>query len=363
MNKKFLTLAVSAALVGSGAALADVTVYGKIRMSLDYTDSNTDPADPATERKGNLSVANNSSYIGFKGSEDLGGGLKGIWQIESNANIDEKKGDGVATRDSYLGLNGGFGTVLMGKHDTPFKLLGGSLDPFRDTIADTRQLLGDDDGRGIDFDIRAPNVVAYITPNFNGFSAILAYVTGAKNDDKDRDNNKLDAFSLNATYRNGPVYVGAAYETHSKEIAGAPKPGSNSPSAWRVGGSVELGAAKIGAMYEQLNDADSIDAQRSGGTLFGTYTFGAETIKLAYTMAGKWEVGGTEIDESGASLFAIGLDHAFSKRTKGYVQYVSLTNEDASGYTLGGIGTTSDPVTPGPGKDPSAFSVGLIHSF
>lgn len=375
MNKKFLTIAVSAALIGPATVLADVTVYGQLHMSLDYTDTNTDlaTANAPTERKSNLSVSNNSSRIGFKGDENLGGGLKGIWQIESSIGMDEGQGSnfdntnavtgdpkssGIGSRNTFLGVAGNFGTFLVGKHDTPLKMLGRSLDPFVDTIADTRQLLA--------ADYRPSNVIAYITPDFNGFNAVVAYVAGLSPNSAGADNNKMDAFSLNATYKNGPIYAGAAYETYSKEFAaglGNPTTGLSSAAVWRVGGSYAFGPVTVGGMFEQLKDYDFVDLKQSNGTLFGTYTFGAETIKLAYTMAGKPEIGGTEVPDSSASLLAIGLDHNFSKRTKAYVQYTGLTNEDNATYNLGAGGGYGDTITSATGKDPSAFSVGLIHKF
>jgi predicted porin len=259
----------------------------------------------------------------------------------------------------------------MGIHDTPFKMTGRKFDPFDDTIADNAQLLGNGNTGIGGFDQRPNNVLAYITPNFNGFNAVVAYVTGLANStytDIDgnagvggADNNKATAFSLSGSYANGPIDLGAAYESHNvKDFAG----GQNDPSAFRLGGSFNFGPGKVGAMWEQLNDITGADVSRDGWTLFGTYTFGLETVKLAYTQVGKLDFAGTEAPNSDASLVALALDHKFSKRTTGYVQYTALSNENAAQYALGGNGSGyGDPVTPGVGKDPSAFSVGLIHNF
>jgi len=370
MNKKFLTVAVAAALVGPTAAFADVTVYGRLHMSVDYTDTNTDvPAGTNNVDKGNLSVSSNSSRIGFKGDEALGGGLKAVWQIESGVPADgESTTSGLGTRNTFLGLAGDFGTVLVVKHDTPLKMTARKFDPFDDTISDNAQLLNE----GGAWEQRPQNVIAYVTPNFSGFSAVVAYVTGlnevkglevTSDYGKGVDNNKASAFSLNGTYTNGPFDVSAAYETHNvKDQFGW----ANDPSAFRIGGSFSFGPGKVGAMYQQLSDIDGFDASRDGFTLFGTYTFGLETVKLAYTQAGKLDNGGADgkVKDSSASLFALGLDHKFSKRTTGYVQYTMLANENNADYALGGNSAGyGNPATPGVGKDPSAFSVGMIHNF
>ena len=88
-----------------------------------------------------------------------------------------------------------------------------------------------------------------------------------------------------------------------------------------------------------------------------------ETAKLAYTQAGKWKIGDNEITDSEASLLSVGIDHKFSKRTTAYALYTALTNKDNAQYVLGSGDNSGDAVTPAPGKDPNAFSVGLIHKF
>jgi len=426
MNKKLLTIAITAALVAPTAVLAEVTVYGQVNMSLDYTNSGrSDVVTKITgtqtaERKSNLDVSSNSSRLGFKGSEDLGGGMKAVWQVESLIGADEAPGtsNALGGRNTFLGLAGGFGTALMGKHDTPFKMFGRSLDPFADSIADTRQLLGNTgsfsatktqndaaavavaaaaagtipdanaaklavasaNASGMGFDLRAPNVIAYITPNFSGFGAVVAYVSGIQANSLGADENTLSAVSMNATYTNGPIYAGLAYERHGVKELGA-RPQAKDPSAWRLGGSYAFGPAKVGAMYEQLKNINinaavaDVDTKRSGATMFGTYSFGMETVKLAYTMANKLKqpsaVGG-EVAGSNANLLALGIDHNFSKRTTAYAQYTKLTNKNGDGtaaklgaaaYTLGGGGGSGDAVTPAGGDDPSAISVGMIHKF
>jgi predicted porin len=262
------------------------------------------------------------------------------------------------SRNSYLGLAGGFGTVLMGNHDTPYKMFGRSLDVFGDTTADTRQLLN------AGFDARPANVLAWVTPNFSGFSGVLAYVSDLtlSTSTNGADNNNNSAFSLNGTYKNGPIYLGAAYQVHAIKDSYSPAL-SNDPSAFRLGGSFETGAIKVGAMYQGLRDIGGADLDRDDYTLFGTYTFGMETIKLAYTYAGEWDTGGATVNNSDASLFALGLDHKFSKRTKGYVQYTMVSNEAASAYGIGANSGYGNPVASAADKSPSAFSVGLIHSF
>ncbi|MEK7207402.1 MAG: porin, partial [Pseudomonadota bacterium] len=114
MNKKILMAAVGMALVAGpmvAAHAASATVYGHMHMSMDRYDNDVN-------EEGMMS--NNSSRFGFKGDEDLGGGLKAIYQAESGVfTIDEGSGFGGTLRTTYMGFAGSWGTVKFGRHDTP----------------------------------------------------------------------------------------------------------------------------------------------------------------------------------------------------------------------------------------------------
>src|SRR5574340_529554 len=133
------------------------------------------PGDPNPRGTSDLQFSSNASRIGFKGAEDLGGGLSAIWQIESGVSVDEGSGSW-ASRNTFLGLKGGFGTVLAGNHDTPLKPVGRAVDLFGDTMADSRNVLGGGS------DMRAKNTVAYITPSFSGLTIAAAYTNDPKNE-------------------------------------------------------------------------------------------------------------------------------------------------------------------------------------
>jgi predicted porin len=283
--------------------------------------------------------------------------------------------DTLSTRNSYLGLAGGFGTVLMGSHDTPFKMFGRKFDVFGDTVADNRQLLNPLGA----VDARPENVLAYITPNFNGFGGAIAYVSSldVSGEDEDTtgqtdagaDNNKSSAYSLSGTYANGPIEVGMAYQVLTiKDAADV----NEDPSVFRLGGSFTTGPMKVGAMYQMVRDVElELDdtgttytgLERNDYTLFGTYAFGMNTIKLAYTYVGEIDSDDGTVDDTDASLFALGLEHKFSKRTTGYVQYTMLANGKEMNLGLGDNSGYGNPVDSDYDKSPSAFSVGLIHNF
>ena len=136
MKKNLITLAVASTLAAamvSAPAFADtsnVTVYGVASLSYDLTNNGNASANQ---------VSSNQSRLGLKGSEDLGDGLSAVWQIEQQINIDNSttNANSFATRNSFLGLSSGsMGPVLLGRHDTPYKIASRGFDVFADTIAD-----------------------------------------------------------------------------------------------------------------------------------------------------------------------------------------------------------------------------------
>jgi|SRR5690349_20490080 len=127
MNKKLMAVAVAGALGVPAAALAqEVQIYGRANVGVDSYSATGATAGSGSDVKSRTRVFDQGSRLGFRGTEDLGGGLKAIWQIESGVNIDTGSANGqsgaantstgtLATRDSYAGLEGGFGRVQFGR--------------------------------------------------------------------------------------------------------------------------------------------------------------------------------------------------------------------------------------------------------
>jgi len=219
MNKKLLSLAVAAAITAPAVALADATLYGKTHVSIDWFDiKGSDEYKGWAVNRGKIGKGNGrANRLGVKGSEDLGAGLKAIYQVEfgipltNERDHDFDNGDqgGLKMRNTYVGLKGGFGTFLVGRHDTPLKVSTSKLEMFSDTMADYEGTLGFDD-------IRADNIIAYITPSFGGIQFAAAAMPGSASTVGGGRNRKADSltegYSLAATYGNGPWYFGAAYE-------------------------------------------------------------------------------------------------------------------------------------------------------
>jgi predicted porin len=364
MKKSLIALAVAGVVSAPAfAATANVDVYGKLHASVslfdETVDSYTDPISGKVTRGTNdMQFSSNASRIGFKGAEDLGGGLSAIWQIESGVNLDEG-GDSFAGRNTFIGLKGGFGTALIGTHDTPLKLVGRAVDLFGDTMADSRNVMG---GGG---DMRTKNTVAYISPSFSGLSLAAAYSTDPKNDgtklnaaglplgngDKQMDSgDQADngAYSLNATYANGPLFLGLGYgdgDYHENSGLGA---------HIRAAGGFTFGNFKIVGQYDSLEDDTAVGNDMDAWMVGGAFTMGNIVLKANY-MAKEFEVSTAE-----PTQWTIGADYNLSKRSSVYALYAS--SED--GVVLGSGAGSSDQIRSGDTSgDNSVISVGMTHSF
>ena len=382
-QKKLIVVALAAATFSSPALAetANVSVYGTADMSFDLINTGSTAAGAAGVSKN--AVSSNVSKLGFKGSEGLGDGLSAIWQIEQQINMDNTGGT-FGTRNTFLGLKSdSAGTVLLGRHDTPYKLATRKLDIFGDSIADNRALLGGvsatslatvpllaaaGKSAGASFDGRQPDVIAYISPAMSGFTGALAYVAGAEATTTAAQI-KGSAWSLAGMYDVAPFYGSLGYEVHNLGTAAT---GTVVPpaalaalaglreSATKLGFGYKFDALDMGFVYERTSDNfGALGANALGHNAYylsGKYNMEMNAIKLAYGKAG--QLGTTA--NTGANQFSLGYDHGLSKRTKLYAIYSRISNQSGVNYVFSQTTATS---ANGAGASPSVFSLGMKHSF
>lgn len=330
--KKLLTIAIAAAVAAPMAVSAETTLYGRVDTALINTDRDDASGDV-------WDVVSNSSRIGLKGSEDLGNGLKAIFQYEFGANTSEGGGyaggsSSLNNRLGYVGLTGGFGTVAIGRQWTPYY---GSVD--KTDIMNLNPSTGGIGGTSVDAGSnsyylglsRTGNAVAYVSPDFNGFSGKLALVMddgrGVLTPDA---SDGVDAYNLSLDYNNGPLSVGFSYLDFDN--------GTGGQDRWGLAGKYNFGNFAIGAQYEDLDDAPGMP--HTGGDSFGLSGqafFGNNTLYAVY--------GEKDLDFMPTSLatWGIGVQHNFSKATRIYADYIQ---EEASAS-----------------RDETTFGVGLRHDF
>jgi len=352
MQKKIIALAI-AGLSSAAFAQSNVTIYGAMRVSVDHVNS-------ATTNSDKWQVEDRASRIGFKGTEDLGNGLKAVWQWESMLNSTGVTATNTAAnsqRNTFLGLAGNFGTALVGTHDTPYKL-GGSADIFADTAADSQANTTGIIGRN-GFDNRLSNVVAYISPTWSGFHFAVAGSAGEQTGQTTSANGLTDALSMVAVYANGPLKVTLAQETRSANFvaAAAAKTTEEKAKGTKFNVGYTMGAIGLGYTYETSTDVASATVGRvkdKAHLMSATYAMGATTLGLQY---GKFNDKGTnsangDVTASDLKRVTIGAYHNLSKRTQAYAAW----NKDSYG-----AGVTS--ATAIASNDAKTLTMGLNHSF
>jgi predicted porin len=373
MNKNILAIAIAAA-VAAPSAFAAATVYGVAHMSANSFSSVNDGSGNST---GLTSMSSNSSRLGIKGDEDLGGGLKAVYQMEFGVAMDgntdggaNANGNGTVSgttarnnnfmslRNTFVGLSGGFGTVLAGRHDSLIKMTGRKYDLFGDQIGNNRNILGGSAAAASTLvDGRHNNVLAYVSPSFSGVSFGVAYVpssaaTGAETFDNAAT--KQAALTAMVDYTAGAFSVTGGYINIDNADT------VNAFTAYRLGAGYTFGAAKVVGLYQNAGLSGAGNSKQDTYGIGGSYKVGAAgTIKAQYYTAA--DVNGGKVD---GTLTTVGYDHALSKNTTAYAVYAAAHNNTSAAYTTdmtnSGSGSNVAAIA---GKDNSAFSVGIIHNF
>jgi len=351
MQKKLIALALASAFAAPAfAATSNVDIYGNLHMSVDVLDNGSNSG---------TNVSSNASALGVKGSEDLGGGLNAIWQVETTLGGERRGASFTSARDTFVGLKGGFGTVRLGYFDPPTKTLSRKLDLFNNRIGDTRNLLRSDAASGAlvssnnSWEERFDNGIRYVTPSFSGFSASVHYSTNFDSAGTTTNNN-TDAYSLGANYENGPLFAGATYQRNNLTT------GTGDETNWRLGAGYNMGDLKMVALYSKSKDQRGVSgADRDVWGLGAGYKLGNGEIKGQFYKAGKDDT----LADSGAKMYVVGYDYSLSKRTLAYIAYAKTKNDANAQFSVMGGGGHGDDLTIASGKDPDAFSIGMIHKF
>jgi predicted porin len=325
--KKLIALAVAALPM---AAMADVTLYGNIEASIENGKS---LAYSGGAKKSTTRIDDTGSLIGFKGSENLGNGLKAIWQVEQGLNIDgttgADSGNGYgntwatrkgynntwATRDSFVGLTGNFGTVRLGKLST---YLNSDMEKFDAWIY----------GAGVNgatwttantLDGRLNNAIRYDSPNLNGFKFTAAYgFDEARTTINNGNRSNKAVWNLGAGYENAGYFVDAGYVAFQDTDASGSKDGNY----WRLEGGYNANNLLVALAYGQsklyAGAADATKAKEAALTV--GYTMGALTPKFTYAHVWDTKTNGVKADD-GINQYVIGVDYALSKRTTAYTSF------------------------------------------
>jgi len=269
-------------------ALAALAATASFAQSTVQIDGIFDVGYQSIDYKGSLGKVNgfqgngsSTSQLNFRGTEDLGGGLKANFLMEYSVQPDEST-TSMANRQSYVGLEGGFGSVNLGRQYTQIHGVQGAFDANGNATA--AGWLG-----GGTSTVRQSNAIVYTTPNFSGFTAALELGHAEVAQTSSVTGNAGNTTALGLNYTNGPLTVKAATETIKLTALSYAAPGIASAVALSdalanrkansIGASYDLGVAKLMAVSTSAKAGSAADNGKVTTTNFGvSVPMGAVTL-------------------------------------------------------------------------------------
>jgi predicted porin len=345
--------------------------YGRAHLSYDSLDDGN--------KYNRMNLSSNSSRVGFRGDKSFGD-LKGIWQIESEVlfnkttdttasvpaltvtngstaattitSQDDK--NRLATRDTFAGIEGGFGQFKVGKFDTPMKLARESANLFGDQMGDMRNITR----TGAKFDERPNNILQYQSPVMGGLRMAIAYApheaaTAVTSSTGVETKNALTSYSL--TYNEGNLSAALAQESYEKDAANGKRDATRMALSYKL-----MNDLKLVGFYQDANYLKSAtDDQGSKVTGYGAeyQIIPNHTVLRAHVM--NRAANKANMD---SKLTAIGIDRIISKELRFYMNYAAVSNDSAASVTPWKEGRSTD-VAGVAGKDSKGVSIGMRYDF
>jgi len=385
MQKKLIAVAIAAISAAPAFAQSNVTVYGRVDygyMSRGGDDGAVSTNGTKTEMASGIQAG---SRIGFKGSEDLGNGLKAIFQLEQNVTNDASTTAGLfsaTSRNAYVGLTGNFGTVVGGRLDGVRYGIFNKYDAFAGGgMGNFTQMTGQVD--------RADNAMAYVSPTWSGFSFVAAHArdvagqevagsistvgTPAAGVKANTSDGRL--YTIKGAYENGPISIDLDYETVRVDHKGATLAnggaGAGTTVVYTIAGSYDFGMVKVRALYDH-HETDAAGFLKTATVrdlvdyddwfISATVPFGNWLFKGTY---GQIDDGrnaaergvGTQGD---ASKWGLGVNYNLSKRTNVYLDYAQINNDGNANYMLSPAANCWNCAS---AYGTSGWNLGLAHNF
>ena len=457
MNKKLVALGVASAFalpLAAQAQTANVTLYGRANVDVEFVSGQTCRSPIAQPNSGAFAgsataggaigpavgnqiitncpgttydntttnptvtrVSSNSSRIGVRGTESLGGGLNAVFQMESNVNWDSgnSSASGLASRETFVGLQGGWGRVTFGKFLMPMDDLHpifGNAPTLTTSILSTADIWAQGNlnkGAG-GFDARTGNNIRYDSPNFAGFTFALQASTrddsgnttqtpyGGDNGDHASAVRHAWVLGGNVIYSNGPLQVAFGGESNrnvrqyqavtgfvngTQCTAAAACVFNGKDYDWTVAGAYDFGTIfqgfglKIGGAYEQTKyDTPSGDLKRDFWAVSATTNIGAGRLYLFFGKATNGKGGATDGETVGYVVhgsntatrqWEISYSYSLSPRTMLYTGYTKLLNDqynptsfNINSYSISTCKFGDSNCSQG---RPAGFLLGMVHFF
>jgi len=355
-----LFAAAAAALVSAGAfAQSSVNLYGVVDAGVEWV--NKAPGNGGSRTAVQSGSEMSGSRWGLRGVEDLGGGLKGIFNLESGFTLDDGRmgqNNRLFGRAAYVGLQGQWGQLTLGRQTNLLYDFTAKYDPM--ALTSRYSILSQDAAMGG----RADNAVKYVG-TFGGLTASALYSTRNEGQEVAGNNKVGREWSAGLNYAAGPFSVGAVYDqTNSDNVLTA----ANKQQRATVAGTYAFGPAKLFAGYRWSNASAAIVAS-TANTRSNLYWLGAgyqATPALSLTGAAYYQQ-----DKGSATgspwLFVVGSDYALSKRTDAYLNLAYAKNSSGSALGVAGMGDVytvpAVGTTPAESSNQMGAMVGIRHKF
>jgi predicted porin len=328
MQKKIIALAIAAAF--SAPAFADTTVYGIV----DAVAANIQ----ASGTKSDMSIHSGGlagSRLGVKSTEEIGTMKAGV-VLEYSLDNTDAAGIGAA-RQEYVSLSGGYGELSAGYLQSTgfsfsrFDPTAGSLITPLGNITKTVFLVGNNASLK-----RLPRALGYMSPDMGGFTIGANYSTGADGatDLGVADGStqaKSTAYLVSGNYAAGPFAAALVYANKTDAVAAAATVGAVKRTEYALGGSYDLGMAKLFATY-QSNKVDTNNDSDTAYSVSASAPFGASTVVLTYASVSR----GSTTAEDNSSGYTLAYLNSLSKTTTFYAAYSAQSqNDGTNAYSVG----------------------------
>ncbi len=337
----------------AGGALAQgaVSLYGVVDSYLEYARDGGGPGAGGTGHRVTVQSGGLSgSRWGLKGAEDLGGGLKAKFQLESGIQLDSgasSQGGRLFGRQSWVGLAGNFGEVVVGRQYSQLFLLAANTDPM-DTAYGSSFTSGvlslGQGGSGV----RIDNAVSYYTPIWSGLQGSLLYGFA------EQQGSARGVASAGLTYAQGPLYLGGVYLRDKTRTTAR----TDLEDAL-VAGTYKVGAFKLMGGYSHLKIEPVAAAERKRNEFYVGSMIDVLPAGLVEVAYGQGKT--TDADDK-AQVFSLGYVHSLSARTQLYAIGSKVRNRGASAFAPSGADSAND-LASRPGSRPSGLALGMRHIF
>lgn len=370
MKKSLLVLALLSAFSGAALAQSSVTIYGIADAGLQSLDNGAVAGSMLKLQSGQI----NGSRLGFKGTEDLGGGLKANFVLEMGLNIDDgssAQGGKTFGRIATVGVSGDFGSVDLGRDKTTLNKFIDSFDPFASGFINSGSGLGNGNGSTTSGGVyfvgatatgaagaanaanttgRTGNTVFYYSPNVSGFSGSAQYAFG----EVAGNTTTGSALGANLRYTAAGLDVGYSYYVDNSQTTALV---ANKKSANTAAVSYDFGMIKPVVIVQQVKDQAALALKQDIFTVGATVKIDTVSRVIAtYSMIddktpSSAVVNAAKVGE--AKQFAVGYSYDLSKRTSLYGAFASTTQDANSAKLSAAL----------KGADVQEVTVGIRHKF